>query len=417
MRRRTALRKLVKTVIFITMWATFAVGRGLALQATHEPSSSSAASTDQQVEVARLAREAQSALSKEDFEGAARAYEKLVKIAPGSAEFQAKLGISYYSSGRPADAAQAFARALKLKPGLLEGRIYFGASLAESGRCQEAIPLLLKDTRAISDPDLRRTAEADGLRCAMALEREETALDFLRLLKRDFPNDPEVLYLTVHVYSDLSTLASQRLLMSAPASYQVHELYAETLEMEEKWEEAEAEYRRVLAIHPDLPGIHFRIGRMLLSGPKTPAAKQEAKQEFEEELKINPHNAGAEYVLGELARQARDFPQAIEHFTRACQLDPTMADAFIGLGKSLVSVGRSADAIPALENAVKLQPANPAGHYQLSFAYRRTGRTQEADKELAAYRKATDNARQALLDIRSEVTGQQTPAQTAEPPE
>jgi hypothetical protein len=54
-------------------------------------------------------------------------------------------------------------------------------------------------------------------------------------------------------------------------------------------------------------------------------------------------------------------------------------------------------------------------HYQLSFAYHRTGRTQEADKELVAYREANDNAHRALMDIRSAVTGQQTPAQTAEP--
>ena len=411
------MQKPVKTIILIATLVAFGATEGLALQVTRKPSSSSAAATDQQPEVARIAREAQSALGKEDFEGAIRGYEKLVKMVPGSAEFQAKLGTAYYSSGRPRDAAQAFARALKLKPGLLEARNYFGASLAESGRCQEAIPLLLKDAPQISDSQLKRTAEADGLKCAMALDQEGGALDFLRLLQRDFPKDPEVLYLTVHVYSDLSTYASQHLLMSAPASYQVHELYAETLEMQEKWDEAEAEYRRVLAIDPHLPGMHFRIGRLLLSRPKTATAKEEAKQEFEEELKVNPRNAGAEYVLGEIARQARDFPQAIEHFTRASRLDPTLGDAFIGLGKSLVSAGRIADAIAPLEYAVKLQPENPVAHYQLSFAYRRTGRTQEADKEIVAYRKANDNARRTLLDIRSEVTGQQTPAQTAEPPE
>jgi tetratricopeptide (TPR) repeat protein len=411
------LQKLVKTIILIATLAALGATEGLALQVTRKPSSPSATATDQQPEVARIAREAQSALGKEDFEGAIRGYEKLVKMVPGSAEFQAKLGTAYYSSGRPREAAQAFARALKLKPSLVEARNYFGASLAESGRCQEAIPLLLKDARQISDPQLKRTAEADGLRCAIALDQEERALDFLRLLKRDFPKDPEVLYLTVHVYSDLSTYASQRLLMSAPTSYQVHELYAESLEMEEKWDEAEAEYRRVLEIDPHLPGIHFRIGRLLLSGPKSATAKERAKQEFEEELKVNPHNAGAEYVLGEIARQARDFPQAIEHFTSASQLDPTMVDAFIGLGKSLVAVGRTADAIAPLEDAVKLKPENPVAHYQLSFAYRRTGRTQEADKEIVAYRKANDDAHRALMDLRSAVTGQQTPAQTAEPPE
>jgi len=411
------LQKPLKTIIVIATLAALGATEGWALQATRTPSSSSTEATDQQPEVERLAREAQGALAKEDFEGAIHGYEKLVKLVPGSAEFQAKLGIAYYSFGRPGDAALAFTRALKLKPGLREARNYLGASLAESGRCQEAIPLLLKDTPQISDPQLKRTAEADGLKCAMALEQEEGALDFLRLLKRDFSNDPEVLYLTVHVYSDLSTLASQHLLMAAPASYQVHELYAEVLEMQEKWDEAEAEYRRVLEIDPHLPGIHFRIGRLLLSEPKTPTAKERAKQEFEEELKVNPRNAGAEYVLGEIARQVHDFPEAIEHFTRASQLDPTMADAFIGLGKSLVAVGRIADAIAPLENAVKLQPQNPVAHYQLALAYRRTGHTPEAEKAMAAYRKAKDNAHRTMLDIRSAVTGQQIPSQTEEPPE
>lgn len=410
------MQKLVKRITVITVLAAFVVAASSALQATQKASSSSVL-TDQQAEVAALAREAQSALGKDDFEGAVRAYEKLVKMVPGSAEFQAKLGIAYYSSGRPLDAAQALARALKLKPTLLEPRNFLGASLAESGRCQEAIPLLLKDARLISDPEFKRTAEADGLRCAMALDQEETALDFLRLLKRDFPKDPEVLYLAVHVYSDLSTLASQHLLMSAPASYQVHELYAETLEMQERWDDAAAEYRRVLAIDPHLPGIHFRLGRLLLSMPETATLKEEAKQEFEEELKVDPRNAGAEYVLGELARQAHDFPQAIEHFTRASQLDLTMVDAFIGLGKSLVSARRPAEAIAPLQTAIKLQPENPVSYYQLSFAYRRSGHSKEADQEFRAFQQVTERSRTNLQAIRSAAQGREAPAQTAEPPE
>jgi len=129
-RRGGALQKPVNTIILIATLAAFGATEGLALQVTRKPSSSSAAATDQQPEVARIAGEAQSALGKEDFEGAIRGYEKLVKIVPGSAEFQAKLGTAYYSSGRPLDAAQALERALKLKPGLHEARNYFGASLA-----------------------------------------------------------------------------------------------------------------------------------------------------------------------------------------------------------------------------------------------------------------------------------------------
>jgi len=388
-----------------------------AAQGARQVPPSSAPTPAQQAEAEQLAREAQRALNEDDVEGAIRGYERLVKIRPGVAEYHLNLGIAYYSSGRPHDAVKALQQALKLKPGLAQARYYLGASLAENGQCDKALLYLKKDAPRIPDPELKRRAETAGLRCAMALDQEDDAVDFLRMLKRDFAKDPEVLYLSVHVYSDLSTRASQKLLVTAPASYQVHLLNAEVLEMQEKWEEAAAEYRRVLAQSPGLPGIHYRLGRLLLTAPKTATTLDEARREFEEELKADPRNAGAEYVLGELGRQARQFPDAIEHFARATELDPSFVDAFIGLGKSLVSLGRPGEAVPPLQAAVKLQPENPVAHYQLAFAYRRSGRPQEADKELLAYRQATDEARQNLQEIRSGILGRSTPAQTAEPPE
>ena len=135
------------------------------------------------------------------------------------------------------------------------------------------------------------------------------------------------------------------------------------------------------------------------------------------ELKADPNNAAAEYVLGELARQAREFPEAAEHFSRAAKLDPTFVDAFIGLGKSLVAAGQTPEAVAPLEAAVKLEPENPVALYQLAYAYRRVGRTQDADRELEVYRQTNERARKNLQDIRAAVTGRMTPAQTAEPPE
>ena len=88
---------------------------------------------------------------------------------------------------------------------------------------------------------------------------------------------------------------------------QVHELNGEALEMQGQWDQALDEYRRVLGMNPNLPGIHYRLGRLLLSKPRSSTTLSEAQHEFEEELKIDPANAGAEYILGELARQARQW--------------------------------------------------------------------------------------------------------------
>ena len=260
--------------------------------------------------------------------------------------------------------------------------------LAESGRCREAEPLLKASLPKTTDPEARKRLAVDGVRCGMTLNDLDTAVDFLRDLNKRFPNDPEVLYLSVHVFSDLSLRASQKLMLSAPASYQVHELNAEALETQGKWSEAEAEYRQVLARDPRLPGIHYRIGRLLLSNPEAASRKGDARREFEEELKIDPHNAGAEYVLGELARQDGQDQAAIEHFGRAAKLDAGFADAFIGLGRTLLADDRPADAIAPLETAVKLDPASPMAHFTLGTAYTRAGRKEDAVREFNLQKQA-----------------------------
>jgi tetratricopeptide (TPR) repeat protein len=209
-------------------------------------------------------------------------------------------------------------------------------------------------------------------------------------LNHDFPGDPEVLYLAVHTYSDLSTRASAQLAATAPTSYQALELNAEALEIQQKWDDAAKVYQQILRENPKLPGIHYRLGRVLVSKPDFgPEAAEQAKQEFEKELEIDPTNAGAEYVLGELAKQKQEWDAAIGHFSRAAKLDASFGDAFVGWGGSLVSVKRFPDAIAPLETAVKLQPGNPAAHYLLAIAYARTGRKDDGDREFAIQKQLT----------------------------
>src|SRR5262249_18888820 len=141
----------------------------------------------------------------------------------------------------------------------------------------------------------------------------DTATEFLRGLSRDFPHDPGVLSLSVHTYSDLSNLAAQELATTAPDSPEAHELNAEALEIQGKWNEAEKEYRAVLQKNPHAPRIHFLLGRLMLSRPNPPPdMAEQAKQEFLKELEIDPDNAGAEYVLGEIARQAQQWDEAVQ---------------------------------------------------------------------------------------------------------
>lgn len=259
-----------------------------------------------------------------------------------------------------------------------------GLALAQKGRCKEALPLLTKSTALLQDKPLKYRTLMATARCAMSLERTETAVGTLLELNRDFPHDPDVLYMTTHFYSELASRASQELATMAPSSPQAEQLEAEAFESHGDWDKAAAEYRKILEQDPQRHGIHYQLGRVLLS--KTPPDGENAKKEFEEELRVNPNSASAEFMLGETARQAGQWDEAIVRFSKAADLDAGFDEAYLALGMSLNSAGKFPDAIRPLETYVKRQPGDPAGHYQLATSYARTGHKQEAQREMQLQR-------------------------------
>jgi len=255
-----------------------------------------------------------------------------------------------------------------------------GIALASKGLCNDALPLLRKASQ-VTNKDLKYDVLMSTARCAMSLDQTDTAVKALLELNRVFPHDPEVLFNITHYYSDLASRASQELAASAPTSAQAEQLEAESLESQGDLDKAATEYRKILEQYPQRRGIHYRLGRLLLS--TNPPDVENAKKELNEELKSDPNNAAAEFVLGETARQAGEWDDAVGHFSRASKIDAGFQEAYLALGMSLNSAGRFADAVAPLETYVKLQPGDPAGHYQLGTAYARTGHKQEAQREMA----------------------------------
>jgi tetratricopeptide (TPR) repeat protein len=273
------------------------------------------------------------------------------------------------------------------------GAAEHAAAAAEAGRCSEALPVLARTAARLSDKTLLKKVAVDGVRCATLLQQWNQVVDFVRILNQKLPEDPEVLYISVHAYSDLSTQAAQELARKAPHSLPALELDAEANEMQGRWDQAEKDYREILKENPRYPGIHFRLARLLLSRPNPgPDFQEQAKKELQEELAIDPANAGAEYVSGELARQAQDFAEAVRHFTKATVLDENSGDAWLGLGMSLLAEKEYQPAIAPLKAAVRLAPENPAGHYALATAYARTGDKQGAEREFALQQQAAQAA-------------------------
>jgi len=263
--------------------------------------------------------------------------------------------------------------------------------LAQHGRCKEAIPTLKRALSATNNSvDLRKQAAVLGLRCSLATDDRDSAVTFLQQMHKQFPKDPDILYMVVHAYSDLSTRSSEDLARTAPQSTAALKLAAEAYEMQGNWDEAQHQYETILKRDPQEPGIHFLLGRALLSRPNpTPEMLDRARDEFQKELQVNPTNAGAHYVLGELARKKENCDEAISHFAQATRLDNNFAEAYLGWGYCLTTQKKYEDAVAKLRIAERLMPGNPAVHFALGTALNFAGQKQEAQKEFAIHRQLT----------------------------
>jgi tetratricopeptide (TPR) repeat protein len=191
-----------------------------------------------------------------------------------------------------------------------------------------------------------------------------------------------------------------------PASYRVNQLSGEIFEIQGRYQEAAAEYRKAIQKNASALNLHFRLGRALLLESHDPANLKEARKEFEAELALNPSDAVAEYQVGQIMLTEQDRAGASAHFEKAVTLNPDFGEALVALAKTK----KDADAIPLLERATKLQPTSESAHYSLMMAYRNAGRSSDAQREKAVIDKLTKPPEGEFTDFLKKL-GEKAPKQ------
>ena len=327
----------------------------------------------------------------------------------------------YFKQGKFEDAVHALRQALKLKPTLTKSDNLLGMSLSELGRYEEALPSLRKCFPRSSEPEIKRLCGLELLRSYTGLKRDKNAVDVALELDRFYPEDPEILYQTGKIYGNFAFLTMRKLAEVAPHSLWRHLAAGEAQESQGSYDQAIQEYREVLGLEPGRSGMHYRIGRALLSRywqRHLPDDTAEAQKEFEWELQLFPSNANAAYELGELHRSARHTDEAEKYFEQALEYYPGFAEAHLGLAAVLVEKKETEQALVHAQKAVAANPENEVGWYRLAQIHKALGNTAEQAKAIAEYRRLHEEAaRQKGIEPRgspfsspSEVT-----RQTADP--
>jgi tetratricopeptide (TPR) repeat protein len=352
------------------------------------------------------------ALAEGRYADAQKAYETLRQFTPAVGEVHARLGLACFQQGKYADAIGPLREALRLKPELPNVAALLGMSLSELGRFEEGLPAVVNAFSQAVDPALRRMAGLHLQRIYTGLGRDRDAVEVALRLSQLHPDDPEVLYHSGRLFANFAYVQTMRLSAIAPDSVWLHQAAGEANESQGQYDAAVREDRQVLAAAPRRPGIRFRIGRVLLAranGDPSGADAVEARRAFEEELRLDPTNANAAYELGEISRKAGDLESARTLFEQGVKYHPAFEQALVGLGRTLIALGRPDAALSHLNAAIEANPENHVAHYQLAQAYRALGNIAAQEAALANFKRARALASQhaaAVPQTKPEVTPQ-----------
>lgn len=145
---------------------------------------------------------------------------------------------------------------------------------------------------------------------------------------------------------------------------------------------AEPEFKQMLALYPNEPGVHYMYGVYLLK--ENPSL---AVDEFRREIEISPNHAVARIQLALEFLRTADYDQSMKYIKEAVELAPQNFVAHVAYGRLWLALGKTDRAVQELRTAVKLAPGSPHAHLALSRALYKAGLKQEAAREQATFDK------------------------------
>jgi tetratricopeptide (TPR) repeat protein len=149
------------------------------------------------------------------------------------------------------------------------------------------------------------------------------------------------------------------------------------LALQGRFDEAIDQFQRALKIDPNDADAAYNLGNALAQQGKFEAAGAQ----LEQALKIKPDHAMAAYDLANVrARQGR-LDEAIDQFQRALKSNPGLARAHYNSGQIFLQEGRLDEAIRSYRLALGIDPAHIRAHYYLAVALAAQGNFGGADKE------------------------------------
>ena len=137
---------------------------------------------------------------------------------------------------------------------------------------------------------------------------------------------------------------------------------------------AESELKRAIRLNPSNSEAH----RVYASTLTLRGRGEEATAEMARALENDPMSVELNQMLGWVYYVTRHYDQAIAQYRKVAAMDPKRADPINGLGSVYAQQGRLGLAIREFRKAIVLSGARPGSSAPLGYAYALAGRRREA---------------------------------------
>ncbi|MFZ1938802.1 MAG: tetratricopeptide repeat protein [Terracidiphilus sp.] len=345
-----------------------------------------------------LRTRADAARDAEKLDDASRLYRRALAIRPSWAEGWWSLGTIDFDSSRYAESEEDFRRLLKLAPN--DGSTYMMLGLSEyelrdyddsSKHLALAWKLGIRDAE-----DMEPVLLYHRVLLALRARHFEAATQLLQQMTHKGIRNREVEF--AYGMSAMRVTPDEVPPVQSEGFRTIYRIgHAEASDSTDTHQQARDLYEAAVNAAPDFPNIHFAYGRFLMEINEPDAAAEQ----FKLELKNNPKDYQSMLKLASLDYRV-DSAAGIPYAEEALKLAPNYPLGHYLLGVLCLDTGDVDRAIKELETARKMMPAEPQIAFSLASAYTKAHRKEDAAAEKAEFMKLqsaqSDNDTQRYYD-------------------
>lgn len=311
------------------------------------------------------------------------------------------LGLALASAHRHQEAAEALEHAARLAPRLHGAHLFLGIeryNLSRFPQAEEALKaetrLFPKDAKAWMWLGVVNMSEGKTFDAAHALD-QAGVLD---------PDDVDISYHRGRAHMQLSQEIYADMFARHPNAWRIHEVLAQSLDLQERKADAIVEYRRAIEASPNEPGLHEALGDLYWEQNQI----DDALAAYKEEIRIDPSSANALYKTGAIAVQQSNPGAAVSPLDQALKINPALYGAKYWMGRAQEGLENYGEAARQFEAVLKESgddlDTQIITEYHLAQAYRKLHETEKWSAAMARFKELrktqTEKSDQRLAEKR-----------------